>query len=129
MATIHGDIRGLVCMSTPWSGIGARESWFMTVDFGAYDSSADTMDIATVGAAIDAQARDGKASTLLGAVCVFPGRDTNDQAVYAAGLSVQALAVSTDTLTGILADVAGTEYVGDATACKGVGILVIVTRA
>ena len=80
-----------------------------------------------VGAAIDARCRDGKSSTLRGAVPAFAGYD-GTQAVYATGASAQALTVSSDDLTGNLSNAAGTELTS-AAASSGVGVLVIVDRA
>ncbi len=77
-----------------------------------------------MGAAIDATARDGKSSTLRGAVPVMAG----DAGLYFSGATVQALAVSSDDLTGELNNAALTET-DAASGNNGCGIAVIVDRS
>jgi hypothetical protein len=129
MAVIAGTIRGLQCVSRSFSGVGSRESWFITADFGAYTGATDTASIVGLGAAIDATARDGLASTLRGGVPALAGADTNKQAVYFTGTAVQALTVSGDNLTGQLSNAAGTEVTSSTDLASELGILVIVDRA
>lgn len=129
MAVIAGTIRGLQCISRSFSGVGSREAWFITVDFGAYTGAADTASLSAVGAAIDATARDGKASTLRGGTCVLAGADTNKQAVYFTGTAVQALTVSGDNLTGQLSDATGSEVVTSTALDSELGIFAVVDRA
>jgi hypothetical protein len=103
-----------------------RKAYLLTVDFtSAYTGSTDTASIAAVGATILAHTRNGKTVTLQGCVPIAPGYDTNAQAVYFTGTSVQAGTVSSDALTGQLSNIDGTELT-TATACKGVEICVIV---
>lgn len=128
MATISATIKGVTNVSKSFQMFGSREAWLLTCDFGAYTGASDTASIASVGATIDARARDGKTSTLRGAIPAFAGADTAAQAVYATGASVQALTVSSDDLTGNLSNAAGTELTS-ATASSGVGVIVIVDRA
>jgi len=129
MAVIAGTIRGLQCVSRSFSGVGSRESWFITADFGAYTGAADTASIVGLGAAIDATARDGLASTLRGGVPVLAGADTNKQAVYFTGTGVQALTVSGDNLTGQLSNAAGSEVATSTALDSELGILVVVDRS
>jgi len=129
MAVIAGTIRGLQCVSRSFSGVGSRESWFITADFGAYTGAADTASLVGLGAAIDATARDGKASTLRGGICVLAGADTNKQAVYFTGTAVQALTVSVDSLTGQLSAADGTEVTTSTALDSELGIVAIVDRA
>lgn len=127
MAVASATIKGVTNVSKSFQMHGTREAWLLTCDFGSYTGSGDTMSIASVGAAIDARCRDGKSSTLRGAVPAFAGYD-GTQAVYATGASAQALTVSSDDLTGNLSNAAGTELTS-AAASSGVGVLVIVDRA
>ena len=129
MAVIAGTIRGLQCVGRSFSGIGSREAWFITVDFGAYTGAADTASLAGVGAAIDATARDGKASTLRAGSCILAGADTNKQAVYFTGTAVQALTVSSDSLTGQLSAADGTEVATSTALDSELGIIAVVDRA
>lgn len=129
MAVIAGTIRGLTCVSRSFTGFGSREAWLITVDFGAYTGAADTASLLGVGAAIDATARDGKASTLRSGVCVFPGADTNKQLAFFTGTAVQALTVSSDDLTGQLSNAAGSELATATALDCELGIVVCVDRA
>jgi hypothetical protein len=129
MAVIAGTIRGLQCISRSFSGIGSREAWFITVDFNAYNGAADTASLLGVGAAIDATARDGKASTLRSGACVIAGADTNKQAAYFTGTAVQALTVSSDNLTGQLSDASGAELASATALDAELGIIAVVDRA
>lgn len=129
MAVIAGTIRGLSCVGRSFSGIGSREAWFVTADFGAYTGAADTASLVGLGAAIDATARDGKVSTLRGGICVLAGADTNKQAVYFTGTAVQALTVSSDNLTGQLSDAAGAEVTTSTDLASELGLMVVVDRA
>lgn len=129
MATISGTIRGLQCMSRSFSGYGSREVWLLTADFGAYTGASDTAQITGVGAAINATARDGKTTTLLWGATAFPGADSNAQLVFPAGASVQAMTVSSDDLTGNLANTSGTELTSSTATVSPAGVLVGVTRS
>lgn len=124
MATITGTITGVTLLRAS----GSRKTYHVTADFGAYTGSADTAALAAVGATIAAKVRNGKTNTLISAVCVGAGRDTDGQAVHFAGASVQALTVSTDALAGNLATAAGVE-VEAATASKGVELAVVVDES
>jgi hypothetical protein len=129
MATISGTIRDCSCLyKEEHAGHGTRELWLVTADFGIYEDSADDAALAAVGAAIDATARDGKTSTLRGAVPVQAGDNGAGTGAYFTGATVPALTVSSDALTGELNNASMTEL--DAAAgCKGLGIAVIVDRA
>lgn len=129
MAVIAGTIRGAMCMSKVFTGFGSRESWLITADFGAYTGAADTASLLGIGAAIDASARDGKASTLRSGVCAFPGADTNKQLAFFTGTAVQALTVSSDDLTGQLSTAAGVELVSSTALDSELGVIVCVDRA
>lgn len=128
MAVISGTIRGLTCVNRTFTGYGSREAWFITADFGAYTGAADTASLAGVGAAIDATARDGKASTLRGGIPAMAGADAS-QSIYFTGTAVQALTVSTDALTGQLSVAAGTEITSSTGTTVPAGIIAIVDRA
>lgn len=126
MAVVTGTITGvseLRAKSHP-----GRKAYLMTVDFGVYTGAADTCSIANVAATILARTRNGKTMTLRGAVPIAPGYDTANQAVYATGTAVQAMTVSSDSLTGQLSAADGTELTS-ATASKGVELCVIVDEA
>ena len=130
MATIEGTILGATCLhKESFGGNGNRELWLMSVKVaGAYTASTDDMNLAGVGAAIDAVARDGKTSTLRGALPVTAANNGSGTGVYLSGASVQALAVSTDALTGELNNAALTET-DSAANTSGIQIAVIVDRA
>lgn len=126
MATIAGTITGVSLLRSK-EGSG-RKAYLLTCDFAAYTGASDDASLAGVGAAILAKTRNGKTVTLRGAVPIAPGKDTNAQDVYFTGATVQALTVSSDSLTGNLSAAAGTELTS-ATASKGVEICVIVDEA
>lgn len=124
MATIAGTIEGMTCLfKESQHGNGTRETWLLTCSFGVYSQAADDASLAAVGAAIDANIRDGKTSTLRGAVPVM----ASPTGVYFSGATVQALTVSSDSLTGELNNAALTET--DSAATTGMAIAVIVDRA
>lgn len=127
MAVISGTIREVVNLSAPLNT--GRKAYLVTADFGAYVTGTDTMALNGVGAAIAAKTRSGRTVTLRGALPGLPGKDiaTMSVDVYAAGAAVQALTVTGDNLTGILANAAGAGQ--SSTACRGVGLLVIVDEA
>lgn len=126
MATISGTITGVSELRSKEHP--GRKAYLLTVDFAAYTGASDVADIQAVGATILAHTRNGKTVTLRGALPIAPGYDTNVQAVYFTGTSVQAATVSSDALTGQLSVAAGTE-VTTSTACKGVELCVIVDEA
>lgn len=140
MATQNGTITGVSLLSgNPAGTVGAvsttnysRRAYLLTVSFPAYTGSSDTMTVTGVNTAIAAATRNGRTLTLRAAVPAFPGLDTNAQAVFAAGTSIQAMAVSNTTTTGDLAgnltDAADTELTS-ATASSGVGIIAIVDES
>lgn len=124
MATIAGTVNGVQILQKSWSGVGARSVALLTVDFGAYTGASDDATITGLDALIQNQTRNGKTVTIRGGVCAFPGKDTNDQAVYTG-----AIAASGGTaLTFNLAVAAGTEITA-ATASKGVGVMVAYDEA
>lgn len=134
MATIAGTIRGITCIHKPFAGYGSvtardtREVWLVTADFAAYTASSDDASLAAVGAAISAQCRDGKTRTLKAAMPAHGGQDSTPQTLYFTGASVDALTISTDTLTGQLSinDRTETDSSG---AVVGVGTMVVVSVA
>lgn len=126
MAVASGTITGVSELRAKLNA--GRKAYLLTVDFGSYTGAADTASIAAVGATILAHTRNGKTVTLQGAVPIAAGYDTNAQAVYFTGTSVQAATVSSDSLTGQLSDVDGTELTSS-TASKGCEICVIVKEA
>lgn len=128
MGTINGSITGVSLLAASANGAGARKAYLVTADFPAYTGSGDTATITGVGAAIAAATRNGKTNTLRGAICVAPGLDTNAQAVYCGGASVQAMTVSSDDLTGNLTVAAGTE-ITTTTAATGVTIVAVVDES
>jgi hypothetical protein len=105
-----------------------RKAYLVTADFAAYTGASDTATVTGVGAAILAETRNGKTVTLRGAIPAGAGYDTANQAVYFTGTAVQAATVSSDDLTGQLSGADGTELTSS-TACKGVGLIVIVDEA
>jgi uncharacterized phage protein gp47/JayE len=126
MAVINGTITGvseLRAKSHP-----GRKAYLITAEFAAYTGAADTATVTGVGAAVLAHTRNGKTVTLRGSVPIAPGYDTNSQAVYFTGTSVQAGTVSSDDLTGQLSAADGTELT-TSTAAKGVELCVIVDEA
>ncbi len=126
MATINGSIKGVTQLAS-MSNTG-RKAYLVTADFAAYTGAADTATVTGVGAAILAHTRNGKTVTLRGSLPAIGGLDTNSQLVYFTGTSVQAGTVSSDDLTGQLSILDGTE-ITTSTACKGVGLVVIVDEA
>ena len=122
MTDIVGTIQGAALVEANFDGFGAREVWRLAYRFAAFTSS-DTISLDGVGAAVSARVRDGKTRTLRWGVPANPGSDTADQACYATGASIQALAVSSDDLTGQLSNAAGV-ILTSATASHGVGVLV-----
>jgi hypothetical protein len=127
MANKDATIRGLQCLGRTFAGFGSREAWLLTCDFPAYTAAADTARILLCGASIDATARDGKTSTLRAGTCVQAGYD-GTLAVYPTGASVQALTVSSDTLSGQLSTAAGVDETKAATTVPA-AILVVVDRS
>ena len=123
MAVIQGTITGVSLLESSVNGLGARKAYIVAVDFPAYTGASDTINIAAVGAGIAARTQNGKTNTLRGAVCIGPGIDTANQAVYTG-----ALTVSTDALTGELANAAATELTSS-TACTGVRICAVVDES
>jgi hypothetical protein len=125
MATIKGTVNGGTCISKSPAGYGTREVWLLSLAFAAYTGSTDDAQIDAVAAEINAIARDGKTRTLRWAAPANAGYDTNAQAVYVGGGSVQAMTISTNDLTGNLTVAAGTE-ITTSTAASGVGLFVAV---
>lgn len=118
MSTISGTIKGCSLVHANPSGLGARKTYLLSVDFAAYTGSTDSGALADVDLAIPLRVRNGKVFTTRGAVCVGPGADTAGQAVYTAAI--------TDTsgdFTFNLTTAAGVELTSS-TACTGVQILV-----
>ena len=126
MSVINGTIRGVVNLKADLNT--GRKAYLVTADFAAYTGASDTATVTGVGAAILSHTRNGKTVTLRGAVPAGAGYDTNSQAVYFTGTAVQAATVSSDDLTGQLSAADGTELTSS-TACKGVGLIVIVDEA
>lgn len=120
MAEISGTIIGATLVEANFNGVGDRELWRLSVDFGAYTGAADTATITGVAAAISNRTHDGKTRTLRGGLGANPGSDTNGQAVY-----FGAPALDTVNLDGTLANAAGTELT-TATASKSVGVIVAI---
>ncbi len=128
MSVITGTKTGATCLyKESFAGNGTREAWLVTARFTTYSASGDSADMALVGAYIDSMARDGKTSTLRGAIPVLAMDNGSGTGVYFSGGSVQALTVSSDTLQGELNDAALTET--DSATNTGCGIIVIVDRA
>lgn len=127
MAAQNGTINGITAIYGNFEGVGTRKAYMLSVSFPAYTGASDTCTINGVGAAIATSTKNGKGNppTLKGGLCLGPGIDTNSQAVYATGASVEAMTVSGDNLTGNLSDSTGTELTS-ATASQGVLVLVTV---
>lgn len=102
MATIEGTIVGVADARRSFTGINNNACGvaLVHVNFGAYVASADSYNIAAVGAAIAASRRTGKTITIRQACNASPGRNSAGTAVYAG-----APTVSTDALTGNLTQV------------------------
>lgn len=129
MANIDGTILGMTNLYKEKQGAnGTREAWLVTMSFPLYDASSDVARLLAVGAAIDAQARDGLSSTLRGGMPIQAMDNGSGVGVYFTGETVQALVVSSDDLTGELNTAALVET--DAAAgSEGCGIVVIVDRS
>lgn len=131
MATINGTITGVTLLAGNPAGVGGRKTYLLAVDVPAYTSGSDDLSITGVLTAINAATKNGKTLTLRGGLCCYPGRDTNAQAVYAAGASVNALTLANPTttgdFTGELSDAAVAELT--ATASTGMGVIAIVDEA
>jgi hypothetical protein len=131
MATINGTIQGCTLQYKSWSGDGGsskpcRETWLMTLSFGAYTGSTDSANVSAVVGTINNKARDGKTRTFVVATPAGAGYDTARQAVYLVGASGQAItSLSSDAAAGNLGDVGATELTS-ATASQGVQWLVTV---
>jgi len=108
MSSIAGTIRGVNLMRKSDRGLGTRELWLVSADFGAH-TAGDTAAIAGVGAAITARVRDGKTRTLRWAAPSMAGSDTAGLAVYmtSAGTGNSSLTISTDDLQGQLGSATG----------------------
>lgn len=102
MAVIAGTIKGVMLLNEPHSGSG-RHVAKVSVTFPAYVASADTVNVAAVGAAIAARRRDGKTVTLKDVTEGDAGKQGSTE------FFMDTLAVSTDAITGELADTSGTE--------------------
>jgi hypothetical protein len=122
MATISGTIKDYKLLGKDPTGKTLRETWLLAVNFGTYSASADTAALAAVGAAIKAQAKDGKTRTLVAAHTMYPGTTVLGVAAYFTAATLAALTISTDDLTGELSIVDYTET--DFTATTGMGVLV-----
>lgn len=121
MSVITGTIRGVNLLKKSPRGQGAREEWAVSADFGSH-TAGDTAGLSAVGAAITSRCRDGKTRTIRWAGTSEAGRDSQGASVYFTGTTLQALAVSTDDLTGHLGSLTGA--VGGFSACTGVVISV-----
>lgn len=133
MTTITGTFRGATLVSKSFGGGGTStrdltEVWLYMADFAAYTGASDDAALATVGANISAQARDGRTRTLLWAGPAVAGSDANNQAVMFGGGSVAALTISSDSLTGDLnaINAVSTEVTATSGTTKGVGTMVCV---
>lgn len=124
MATINGTILGVSLLNAS----GARKTYELTCAFAAYTGASDTASVTGIGAAIAAATRNGKTNTLRACIPAGAGLDTNSQAVYFGGASVQAATISSDNATGNLVDAAGTELTSS-TAASGVKIVAVVDES
>lgn len=128
MSVITGTVTGVSLLTGNPEGAGARRSYLLTCNFGAY-VSADSGALAGVVATMQNAGRGGKTFTIasgnqgIGVTCVGPGVDTAGQAVYVGAVTVSSASVGT--LAFNLTDSAGTELVS-ATACTGVQLAVVV---
>ncbi len=103
MAVVVGTVTGIKLLREPDGGILGRHNAEVFFTLAAYEDSADTFSIAAVGAAIAAHRRDGKTVTLKSAC--------EGQAGLHGGVVFYAdtLAISTDAITGEIANDSGTE--------------------
>lgn len=102
MAVVEGVIGGIQLLGEPHSGTG-RHFALVSVTFGAYVASADTVNVAAVGAAIAAKRRDGKTVVLKDVTEAGAGKQG------ATEFYLDTLAVSSDAITGELSNIDGTE--------------------
>jgi hypothetical protein len=126
MAVIAGTIKGIHLLNKgkALNGVSEEETYLVTADFAAYDASADTAQLADVGAAITARVRDGGTRTLRAAHGAGAGKSDGGVAIY-----YGAMTVSTDALTFSLTEVDRSTEVGDFTTAAGVPCVVTCTVA
>jgi hypothetical protein len=124
MSLITGVSTGVTLLSGNATGVSVTEHvYLIDYNFAAYTGSTDSATVTGVGALIAANTRSGKTYTLRGAVCAFPGVDSNLQNVY-----IGATTVSTDALTFNLTTVDRTTELTSSTATLNpVGLVVVVT--
>ncbi len=101
MAVIEGVIKGIALLNEPHSGTG-RHAALVSVEWPAY-STADTGNVAAVGAAIAARRRDGKTVTLKDVTEAGAGKQGSTE------FYMDTLAVSSDAITCELSNIDGTE--------------------
>ncbi len=126
MAVVEGTIKGitLVNVSKGVNMRGAEKTYLVTADFATYVASADTGRLSGVGAAIDAQTRNGKTSAIRAAHGVGPGASNANADVY-----FGAMTVASDTFTFSLTAVDRSTEVADFTTAVGVSAFVTVTES
>jgi hypothetical protein len=103
MAAVVGTIKGIKLLGEPFGGASGRHVAEVFVTYAAYTASSDTTNVAAVGAAIAARRRDGKTVLLKDVTEGNAGRHGTVEFYN------DTLAVSTDAITGELADIDGTE--------------------
>lgn len=103
MAAVVGTVVGIKLLREPDAGVLGRHLAEVFVTYAAYTASSDTTNVAAVGAGIAAVRRDGK-TVLLKGVCEGQAGKHGSVVFYN-----DTLAVSTDAITGELANDAGTE--------------------
>ena len=123
MATINGTITGVNLLRAK----DTFKVYEVTCTFPAYTGAADTATVTGLGAAILAKTRNGKTTTLKGAMCVGAGYDAaaTPLAVYFTGAAAWAATISSDDATGNLSIEAGTEITS--TTGTTVGVVLAVT--
>lgn len=128
MANQAGTILGVTelrAKSQTSPGGPARKAYLVSLSFPA-SANGDTASVANVSATIGTHLRAGKTMTLRGAVPIAAAWDsTNAQDVYFTGTAVEALTVSSDSLTGQLSTIAGGALTSGSAAVTGVEICVI----
>jgi hypothetical protein len=127
MATISGTINSVHLLASNNSGRGTRKTYALGCSFGAFTGSADTVDLAAVGATIATNTKNGKTNTLRGGCTGQPGLsdDNTTPDVYGGGT----FTVSTDTLAFDLVDAAGGDVDVTAGTLEDVQVIVSVDES
>lgn len=126
MAVVDGVIRGVTVLgdSKSWGMRSAERTFFVSVDFPAFTSGADTGRVAGIPAALALIARSGKTLTLRSGMCVVPAASNANADVFAG-----AMTVSTNDLTFSLTTVDRSTAAATFTTALGFGFVCNVTES